>query len=67
MTGQVPARTTYSQWLRRQPRSVQEDALGVAKARLFRGNKVTVERFVDDKRRVLTLDELRRREGLSTD
>jgi hypothetical protein len=53
MTGQVPARTTYSQWLRRQPRSV--------------GNKVTVDRFVDDKRRVLTLEELRRREGLSTD
>jgi SPP1 gp7 family putative phage head morphogenesis protein len=65
VNGQVPARTTYGQWLKRQPRAVQEDALGVKKARLFRSGRVTVDKFVDDKRRVLTLDELREVEGLS--
>jgi hypothetical protein len=67
VNGQVPARQTYGSWLKRQPKAVQEDALGVEKARLFRHGDLTVDRFVDDRRNVLTLDELRRREGLSTD
>ena len=45
---------------------MQVDALGVEKARLFRRGDLTVDRFVDDRRNVLTLDELRKREGLPT-
>lgn len=55
MNGQVPASTTYGQWLKRQPHEVQEDVLGKTRARLFRSRKVSIERFVDDKRRPLTL------------
>lgn len=62
MNGQVAADTTYSQWLRRQPVSVQNEVLGESKARLFRGGNLGVDRFRDSKGREYTLDELRRRE-----
>jgi SPP1 gp7 family putative phage head morphogenesis protein len=64
LNGQVPAKQTYGAWLKRQPRAVQDEALGPARARLFRSGKVKVDRFVDDRRRKLTLKELRAREGL---
>ena len=64
MSGQVPARQTYGTWLRKQPASVQDDALGKTKGALYRKHKLDVNAFTDDKRRVLTLKELRKREGL---
>jgi SPP1 gp7 family putative phage head morphogenesis protein len=64
MRGQVPARQTYGTWLRNQPAAVQDDVLGRTKGRLFRKHRLSVDSFVDDKRRVLTLPELRRKEGL---
>lgn len=54
---------SYEAWLRRQSRETQEDILGVAKARLFRDGGLKVDRFVDNKGRTLTLDELRRRDA----
>ena len=61
MNGQVPADLTYGDWLRRQPKAVQEDVLGKTKAKLFRGG-LPIERFVDRKGEEYTLDELKRRE-----
>lgn len=61
----VDARTTYSGWLRKQPNDVQNEILGVERAKLFRANKVALERFTDDRGVVYTLDELRQREGLT--
>lgn len=64
MNGQVPARMTYGEWLRQQPREIQDQVLGRGRAELFRRGKVPIDRFVDRKGRSLTLDELRKLEGL---
>lgn len=57
--GQVPASTTYGEWLRRQPVAVQEQVLGVTKAKLFRDGGLPIERFTDSNLRPLTLEQLR--------
>lgn len=54
---------SYDAWLRRQSPETQADILGAAKAKLFRDGGLTVDRFTDNKGRVLTLDELRRRDA----
>lgn len=56
MDGQVPDSLTYGEWLKTQSAEVQNDALGPARAELFRGG-MSVNRFVQDGR-VLRLDEL---------
>lgn len=58
MDGQVPATMTYGEWLRNQPRWVQERALGKGKAALFRSGKLDIKDFVDNKGNPLTLKEL---------
>lgn len=63
MNGQVPADITYGEWLRKQPVSVQNDALGVTKAKLFRKGDLPIDRFVSRNGHELTLDELRKRES----
>jgi SPP1 gp7 family putative phage head morphogenesis protein len=64
MTGQVPAKQTYNQWLKKQPAAIQDEALGPTKGKLFRKHNLSVDSFVDDKRRVLTIDQIREMEGL---
>ena len=44
--GTVPARTTYDQWLRRQPAAFQDEVLGRTKGKAFRKG-ATVDDFVD--------------------
>ena len=41
VNGQVPATTTYEEWLRDQPVSVQNDALGTARAKAWRAGDLT--------------------------
>lgn len=62
MNGQVPAGQDYDAWLRTQPQDFQDEALGKARADLFRAG-TKVDRFVDRSGREYTLDELKRREG----
>lgn len=57
--GQIPAETTYGQWLKRQPASFQDEVLGKTRGRLFRTGKIKIEQFVDRKGNEFTLDELR--------
>lgn len=57
--GQVPASTTYGDWLKRQSVDVQETVLGVTRAKLFRAGKLPIERFVGADLQPLTLKELR--------
>lgn len=59
MNGQVPASTTYGEWLKRQPAAVQDDVLGVTKGKLFRNGDLPIERFVGDNLKPLNLDQLR--------
>lgn len=50
---------TYEAWLKRQSPKVQGDVLGPSRAALFRTGGLKIDRFTDNKGRVLTLVELR--------
>jgi SPP1 gp7 family putative phage head morphogenesis protein len=59
MNGQAPASLKYSEWLQNQSAEVQNDALGVGKAKLFRSNELNIKDFIDRQDKVLTLAELK--------
>jgi hypothetical protein len=67
--GPVPVNTSYGQWLKDQPRSVQEDVLGPGKVPYFNrlvdkyGAKDAMARLVRDDGSELTLEQLRKRYG----
>ena len=56
---QVSDETSYATWLRRQPKAFQDEVLGPGRAELFRKGTLTLDRFVDENGRELTLAELR--------
>lgn len=56
--GQVSADTTYSDWLRAQPKSVQNEILGPSRAELFREGKVSLRDMVRSDGRRIPLDQL---------
>jgi SPP1 gp7 family putative phage head morphogenesis protein len=56
--GQVPSSTSYSEWMKGQPKAFQDEVLGKARADLFRSG-LPLERFVDASGRKLTLEQLR--------
>lgn len=58
MNGQVAAKVTYPQWLKKQPLNVQNEVLGVKKAQIFRRGKLKIDRFMADNGRPLTVAEL---------
>lgn len=60
MDGQVPANLTYYDWLSRQSAAVQKDVVGPARYDMWKKDGITPDRFVNDKGRLLTLDELKR-------
>lgn len=62
MDGQVPASMTYQEWLSGQSEAVQDDVLGPTRAALFRDGGLTLDKFVDEANRSLTLEQLRARE-----
>lgn len=57
--GTVPAKTTYQQWLKRQPAKFQDDVLGKTKGALFRRGGLQLDQFVDHSGKELTLPELK--------
>jgi len=58
MNGQVPASTTYYEWLRRQNPSIQKEVLGPTRFDMWKEGGVKPERFVNDKGDLLTLDQI---------
>lgn len=62
LTGQVPGRTTYQQWLSRQSVQFQNDVLGRTRGILFRRGGLTLDRFVNRRGDELTLAQLARRD-----
>ncbi|MCX8665976.1 hypothetical protein J3U11_11225 [Gilliamella sp. B2840] len=60
MEGQVPAKTSYLEWLKKQSHERQEQILGVERARMLRDGEITVDQFFTRDGHFLTLDELRR-------
>jgi len=63
--GPVSPKTTYSGWLKKQPKAFQESVLGVERAQLYRNGGLSIDAFTDDLGRTYTLDELRRLEPLA--
>jgi hypothetical protein len=63
MDGQVPAETTYSEWLERQSAARQEQVLGVERARLYRQGGLELDDFYTDRGVWMTLDQLRERDA----
>jgi SPP1 gp7 family putative phage head morphogenesis protein len=61
--GQIPAGTTFSDWLRSKPAKFQDQILGATRGQLFRANKMNVDRFANNKGVVYTLDQLRQRDS----
>lgn len=57
--GTVSAGTTYAGWLRKQPASFQNEALGPVRAKLFRDGGLTLDKFVNTDGDSYTLDQLR--------
>lgn len=62
---QVSSKTTYGEWLARQPASFQRDVLGPSRYELFSKGKLPIDRFVDDDGMTLTLQQLRDREPMA--
>jgi hypothetical protein len=58
LTGRVPSKTTYAQWLGRQNASFQNDILGPTRGKLFRSGNLSLDKFVEPQGRVRTLAEL---------
>jgi SPP1 gp7 family putative phage head morphogenesis protein len=56
-------RGTYSDWLKRQPKHVQDDILGEARAKLWRDGGLTLDRFIDKSGQEYTLAELKARDA----
>lgn len=67
--GQVPINMSYGEWLAKQPKSVQAEALGASKVPYFNklaekyGPKNAIAKLVRDDGSELTLDQLRSRYG----
>ena len=63
MRGQVAAKMTYPEWLRKQSKAIQDEALGPKRAALFRQG-VDIDKFVSPNSRPLTLDEIQKLSGV---
>lgn len=59
MNGQVSATETYGTWLKKQPATVQDEALGPTRGALFRNGGLSVDRFTNRAGEELTLNQLR--------
>lgn len=57
---QKSGRTTYGGWLKTQPKSFIDEALGPERSELFRNGGLTIDKFVDPTGRVYTLTQLQR-------
>ncbi|MNJ42477.1 Phage Mu protein F like protein [compost metagenome] len=62
---QVSSKTSYGEWLARQPVAFQKDVLGPARYELFSKGELPIDRFVDDNGKTLTLQQLREREPMA--
>lgn len=58
LDGEVPESVTYPKWLARQSAERQDAALGPARAEIYRRGNLTLDRFVDERGRELTLEQL---------
>jgi len=58
-SGRTSGKTTYGQWLKKQSKKFQQEALGPERAKLFRSGKLKIDQFTDElSGDTLTLDAL---------
>jgi len=57
--GPISGKITYGEWLKRQPDYFQDDVLGAERAKMFRDGQVSIDKFVDNSGKTLTLEQLR--------
>lgn len=62
LTGTIPAKVSYGQWLRRQSATFQDDILGPTRGALFRRGKLSLDKFVNRAGDEIPLSELARLE-----
>lgn len=62
MDGQVPAETTFADWIKKQSAARQDEILGPTRGKLMRDGKLPLDRFYNEKGRYLTLAQLRERD-----
>ena len=58
LIGQVPATTSYQEWLKKQSPDFQDEVLGKAKAAMLRKGDITLDKFVSRDGEPLTLKQL---------
>lgn len=58
LTGQVPAATSYNEWLKTQSKGFQDEILGVTKAKLFRDGGLSLDKYVAANGTELTLPQM---------
>lgn len=58
LIGQVPATTSYQEWLKKQSPDFQDEVLGKAKAAMLRNGDITLDKFVSRDGEPLTLKQL---------
>ncbi|MGY3172422.1 hypothetical protein ACVWYU_001799 [Pseudomonas sp. TE12234] len=63
MDGQVPANTTYSEWLNRQSDARKIEVLGPARYQLLKDGKLDLEDFYTPTGEWMTLDQIRERDA----
>lgn len=63
MDGQVPAKTTYLEWLRSQSPPRQDQILGPERGRMFRAGEIDLGEMFTDKGEWITLEQLQERSG----
>jgi SPP1 gp7 family putative phage head morphogenesis protein len=62
--GGKPRETDYQQWLKKQPREVQEQVLGKTRTELLRSGKLNLDKFYSKTNDLYTLQELRNKYGV---
>lgn len=63
MDGEVPAETTYANWIKGQSAARQDEILGPTRGKLLRQGGLSLDKFANDKGQWLTLDQLRERDA----
>lgn len=63
MDGQLPADTSYSDWIKKQTAARQDEVLGPTRARLLRDGKLGMADLYSARGELLTLDDLRKRDA----
>lgn len=63
LDGEVADTTTFGEWLKSEPKAVQDEVLGPTRGDMFRAGKFEVSEFVDQSGRKYTLAELAARDA----